>query len=82
MKPKQDADARAGLAPASVSHRAKNPNIVAFLQGMNAADSDWETGDITDCPYRTRLAKRDWWRGYHHYEKMANSILCDTGNKE
>ena len=62
-----------GSLPRRVSHRAKNPNLVAFLQGMNAADSDWEKGDITDCPYRTRLAKRDWWRGYHYYEKMANA---------
>ena len=65
------AKAQAGSVQRVVSRPVKNPNLVAFLQGYNAFESDAESGEITDCPYQTRLARRDWWRGYHHAERTA-----------
>jgi hypothetical protein len=68
---------RPGSLQRVVSRPAKNLNLAAFLQGCNAFEADAESGEITDCPYQTRLAKRAWWRGYHHAERTANNRIND-----
>ena len=40
------------------------------LKGMDAAQHDDETGELTDCPYRADtepLHQRAWYDGYNYY---------------
>ena len=63
----------AGSLKRMVGRPPKNVNVAAFLEGHEAGAADVGSGEITDCPYKTRLSKRDWWRGYHRAERTANS---------
>ena len=57
-----------------VGRPPKNVDLSAFLQGHEAAKRDLETGGLADCPCKTRISKRDWWRGYHCAERVLLAI--------
>ncbi len=49
----------------------ENVNLAAFLEGYLAGEADMESSGITDCPYTSRSARRNWWRGYRKAEAKS-----------